>query len=571
MNLYHQILGISELNFEAKKFITRASSIIFIYVFSIMLTNTFLILHALSYLSIPLLGIILAFQFAVQAIIDYPTGAIGDWIGQRWLLFVAALSYGFAFIFISQASDFFGILIAFILVAFAQSQESGTFISWLDNNYKIIATEDEDRRIYSQFFGKFTMLYQIITAISFIFGGLFVVFINRQVMFLFQGILLGIISFVLLFSIRDHKSIQRRKPDFKTYFQYLGGGVKTVTKNKTLRLMILGLVISGIGFTIWSGLILFPLYEGYGKSDSWIAILRSTIFILSAICTGIAGIISKRIHKLQKWLSLAVLSTDVLFFLGIYIMLVINPVPLAFTLISLIIVGFTFTIAFTPRYMADVLKPRFFLDVIPDQNRNAVYSLIPTLILIVSTIAVPLGGILIETVGRELMILILAGNGFVGSILTAYAIYTHKIEEKIEKEAVELCCPIFPSKMTDTQIIIPLTLPCCWSFDPVTRYIWNQLIETVLHDNIITEEEKVLLESIMFNVQTYGQVLEEALKDGTINQAKQRSLHVARNKIWIEAHNLAVRADGLSEDVQNILKTLTRLLTYLDTKRIFRV
>lgn len=571
INIYYQILGISELNLEAKNFISRATSIIFIYIFSIMLTNTFLILHALSYLSIPQLGIVLAFQFAVQALTDYPTGAIGDWIGQRWLLFVAALSYGFGFILISQASDFIGILIAFILVAFAQSQESGTFISWLDNNYKIIAKEDEDRRIYSQFFGKFTMLFQIVTAISFIFGGLFVVFINRQFMFLFQGILLSIISFVLLFFIRDHKKIQRKKPDFRTYFQYLSGGVRTVTKNKTLRLLVLGLVISGIGFTIWSGLILFPLYEGYSKSDSWTAILRSTIFILSAICTGIAGTISKRIHKLQKWLSLAVLSTDVLFFLGIYIMLVINPVPTVFTLISLIIVVITFTIAFTPRYMADVLKPRFFIDVIPDHNRNAVYSLIPTLILIASTMAVPLGGILIETVGQELMILILAGNGFVGSILTAYAIYTHKIEEKIEKKAVELCCPVFPSKMTDTQIIIPLTLPCCWSFDPVTIYIWDQLIKTILRDNIITEEEKVLLEGIMFNVQTYGQVLEEALKDGTIDQAEQQSLHAAREKIWIEAHNLAIKADGLSEDIQNILKTLTRLLTHLDTKRIFRV
>ncbi|MFX1256201.1 MAG: MFS transporter, partial [Promethearchaeota archaeon] len=413
--MYHRVLGITDLNSAARRFISRAVSLIFIYVFIVMLTNTFLILYALEFLSLPQLGMVLAVQFAVQALSDYPTGAIGDWIGQRWVLFIAALSYGLGFIFVSQASDFISILIAFALIAFAQGQESGTFTSWFDNNYKMYVVEDKDRRIYSQFFGKYTMVCEIIIAASFILGGILITSISRQFMFMIQGVLLLFTSLAFLLFIRDHKAIKREKPDFKKYFQYLGGGVLSVAQNKTLRLMVLGLVISGAGFAVWSGLILFPLYAGYGKSDAWTAILRSTVFIFGAIGTGLAGTFSRQIHNLQKWLSLFILSTDVLFFLGMFIMLVVNPIPSAFTLISLIIVVLTFTIAFSPRYMADVLKPRFLLDVIPDQNRNAIYSLIPTLILLVSTFIVPLGGILIDTVGRESMILILAGNGLVGS------------------------------------------------------------------------------------------------------------------------------------------------------------
>ncbi|MFX1514655.1 MAG: MFS transporter [Promethearchaeota archaeon] len=571
VNWYHRILSITDLNQETKHFITRAVTIIFVYIFVVMLTNTFLILHALDFLSLSQLGVVLAIQFAVQALTDYPTGAIGDWIGQRWVLFIAALAYGVGFVLLSQSSNFIGILIAFILFALAQAQESGAFISWFDNNYKLIAVEDEDRRIYSQFFGSFSMLHQIITAVSFILGGLFIVFINRQFIFILQSILLIFISIFLLFFLRDYKAIKRQKSSFKSYFQYLRGGLISVSQNRTLRLMILGSVFSGVGFVIWSGLILFPLYASYGKSDARIAILRSIIFIFSAICTGIAGNISKHIYHLRKWLSLTILSGDVFFFFVMFVMLSVNPAPTTFSITSFIIVILVFIIAFGPLYIVEVLKPRFFLDVIPDQNRNAIYSLIPTFTLLASAFALPLGGILLDTIGRKSTILILAVNGLFGSLITAYAIYTYQIIYKIEEEAIELCCPIFPSKMTDTQLIVPLTIPCCWSFDPVTQYIWSQLKATILRDNIITEEENLLIENILFNVKTYGKVLEKALNDGEISHDEQQKLLRGREKIWVEAHNIAVGSDGLSEDAQNILTTLTKLLTILDTKKIFKV
>ncbi len=194
----------------------------------------------------------------------------------------------------------------------------------------------------------------------------------------------------------------------------------------------------------------------------------------------------------------------------------------------------TFTIAFGPRYLADVLKPRFYLDVIPDENRNAVYSLIPTLIMIVSIFAVPLGGVLIETLGQRTTLLILAVNGLFGASITAFAIYRHKIEKEITAEAIDLCCPIFPSKMLDTQAIVPLSLPCCWSFDPVTEYIRNQLRETALADHVISKEEGELIDRIVLDVRAYGAVIVKALEDGKINTEEQKSMLQARDRIWIE-------------------------------------
>ncbi|MCK5239842.1 MAG: hypothetical protein KAR33_09860, partial [Candidatus Thorarchaeota archaeon] len=91
-NLYYRALSISNLNPEAKHFISRATSLMLTYGFTVMLTNTFLILHALEFVTLTELSLIIAVQFAIQAVASYPSGALGDWIGQRWVLFTAALT-----------------------------------------------------------------------------------------------------------------------------------------------------------------------------------------------------------------------------------------------------------------------------------------------------------------------------------------------------------------------------------------------------------------------------------------------------------------------------------------------
>ncbi|MFW9967079.1 MAG: MFS transporter, partial [Candidatus Thorarchaeota archaeon] len=351
-SLYHRVLSISSLNPEARNFISMATSLMLVYGFAVMLTNTFLILHALEFVTLTELSLILAVQFAVQAIASYPAGAIGDWIGQRWLLFMAALFYGIGFVVLSQAFDFFTILTAFGFVALALSLESGTYIAWFDNNYKLYATEDVDRRTYSQFYGKFTMIHEILTALSFILGGFLLAFIERQLLFFIQGSFLLLVSVLLLRLIRDHKDLKRDRMSIRAYFRYLGGGITTVAQNRTLRLMVPGLMISGAGWAIWGGLMLFPFYASYAVTDAGTALLRASIFILGAIGIGIAGMVSKRIRRLQRWLALAVLLTDVIFFIGIYTIFVTNPAQPTFVLLSVSLMILTFAISFSPRYLA---------------------------------------------------------------------------------------------------------------------------------------------------------------------------------------------------------------------------
>ncbi|MFW9843945.1 MAG: hypothetical protein ACFFEV_05165, partial [Candidatus Thorarchaeota archaeon] len=46
-------------------------------------------------------GILVIVQMVVQTVFDYPTGVIGDWLGQRFILATAFLTYSIAFFLVS--------------------------------------------------------------------------------------------------------------------------------------------------------------------------------------------------------------------------------------------------------------------------------------------------------------------------------------------------------------------------------------------------------------------------------------------------------------------------------------
>ncbi len=57
-----------------------------------MSVNTFFVIYALSLVSYREVGIIIAFQFVISAIVNIPTGALSDKIGERWVFSFQLLS-----------------------------------------------------------------------------------------------------------------------------------------------------------------------------------------------------------------------------------------------------------------------------------------------------------------------------------------------------------------------------------------------------------------------------------------------------------------------------------------------
>ena len=44
-----------------------------------------------------MVGLLVIIRIVVQTLLDYPTGALGDWIGQRWIIASALICYSISF------------------------------------------------------------------------------------------------------------------------------------------------------------------------------------------------------------------------------------------------------------------------------------------------------------------------------------------------------------------------------------------------------------------------------------------------------------------------------------------
>ena len=78
--------------------------------FSFVLSTTFYVIFVAEALGggtghylegMGLVGVLVVIQMVIQTLLDYPTGAIGDWIGQRWVIASAQLCFTISFFMLS--------------------------------------------------------------------------------------------------------------------------------------------------------------------------------------------------------------------------------------------------------------------------------------------------------------------------------------------------------------------------------------------------------------------------------------------------------------------------------------
>ncbi len=149
-------------------------------------------------------GILVIIQMAVQTLFDYPTGVIGDWLGQRYILATAYITYAIAFYLVSlvtTSTPFMLLVLVYAMTGFAQSQQSGAMGSWLDNNWNVSMPEDNERREYGVFLGKIGMLFWLTNVFVLIPGGILATIFGRPWVFQFQAFLCLLIAFLSLWSL----------------------------------------------------------------------------------------------------------------------------------------------------------------------------------------------------------------------------------------------------------------------------------------------------------------------------------------------------------------------------------
>jgi hypothetical protein len=209
---------------------------------------------------------------------------------------------------------------------------------------------------------------------------------------------------------------------------------------------------------VWGNLILFPLYFSYLITDVAVASYRTIAFIPGVAANERSGVWSQKFEP-KKWIPRFRLlqAGGFVFYLALAAMMYFLPpvgdaavmatVYLPFTSIVLIelpiqhilpIVMLFIIFALTMFFggFAEILTQRELLDAIPDRNRNSLYSLQPTILLLLATPQIAILGWLIPIIGFPVTLLICAFVSLVGVLIIRYALSLEK--PVIERETPQV-------------------------------------------------------------------------------------------------------------------------------------
>ncbi|MHA2252581.1 MAG: hypothetical protein ACXAD7_19610, partial [Candidatus Kariarchaeaceae archaeon] len=325
---------------------------------------------------------------------------------------------------------------------FAGAQASGAITSWLDTNYqKAIGEGDPERENYGFSRQRIESLNRIVFGLSFIVGGMLSTVFGRRFVFSTQAgtsIILIIFVLILVKDIKTETQLEQSISQSKkssNYFKYLKGGIAFLLSNKAAFFFLLGTAVWSVTWWIWGVLLLLPIYFGYSGSDGIAGILRTIIYFLGASIRIFTANFNKRfsVEKLSKFLFLHLFS----FFSLIILLLVLVPITNTFTLLGfilLIIIMNAVNSTFVP--LIETLRRRIMLDFVPSENRNAIYSLIPTLVSLIAIPILPLAGILVERYNIVAGVYVAFSVAIVGSVLTMIGLYFINQEHRVIKKEV---------------------------------------------------------------------------------------------------------------------------------------
>jgi MFS family permease len=365
------------------------------------LTATFWTLFMLDELSFQELGLLLSIMMLVRMVFDYPTGALGDWIGHKNVFVTAYVLYCIGILVLLAASTFEEFVLYGIIIGIGGSQESGSLESWLDNSYRQTTGKtnfDEDRKVYGAFMGKMQVFYTVINASMFVISGFIAAAFLRRSLFVIEFFLLVGVLVLSVVLMTNTKSDSQEK-SLSGYGAQLIGGLRFASSSRGLIFFFLGSCIIWAVINCWGSLMLFPYYESYAGSDEYVGILRSAIFVGAVGWQILAVRASKRIKTPHKGIFWCALGSPGFFALAFLYYSWFPPEGDGLVLIKYIGLIIAFQLyGFWPA-LEGILRGRLMVDLIPDKYRNSVYSLIPTITVLLNIPLMIAAGYILSTYG----------------------------------------------------------------------------------------------------------------------------------------------------------------------------
>ncbi|MHA1961735.1 MAG: hypothetical protein ACW99U_16050 [Candidatus Thorarchaeota archaeon] len=407
---YARIFGLEQPTEGAVRLVKTLTVLLPSFATSFQISTSFYLLFIAETLGggdyiagLTLVGFLVVFQLAVQTALDYPTGALGDWIGQRYVIASALFCYSVAFWVtstVTPTTPFPVFLLIYGLFGLGASQESGAFHAWFDNNYRVAMPHDKDRKQYGVFWGRVGMVWQVSSTMVLIPGSYLALVFQRTWVFMLQSFFTFGLAIAVLALVRDLPGARPEsdeRPSLSEYGSLLKDGVKFLGSSRFVTFIILGEVILWSTGPVWWNILLFPFYAWYLISDVAISSFRTMVFLPQALANERSGIWSRRFEP-KKWIP----RFRFLQFGGFVFYMLLASITYVFppasgtaavipfidfpvdTLIPVALIFTTFVIVGVFGGMAQILTQRVMIDVIPNRIRNSMYSLQPTLAMLVA-------------------------------------------------------------------------------------------------------------------------------------------------------------------------------------------
>ncbi|MHA1968536.1 MAG: MFS transporter, partial [Candidatus Hodarchaeales archaeon] len=388
-------LGIQTISLDARKVIYKYMILDYSSILVALLSNTFFILFVIGQTDYTRAGFIISLMMIVQMIIDYPSGSLGDYIGQRWLLIFANISYAVAYFILPFANSIIDFLIVASILGIANAQASGTLETWIDNNYQqVVGENDPEKKIYGFSLARITTFRRVFSAGGVMIGGILSTLESREFVFSIQGFLYLFNCLLIILLLKG--GIRKNTGNIKEeYFTFVKGGLKCLISDRAVFFFIIGFSISTATWAIWVNLLQKPIYFGYTGLDSFASLLRSLILILGIPIGILTANISKKFNN--RVYPYIVLIHNFLFFPSLVILLTAIPMLNSFNLIgflSVLLIQLVLTSSLY--YIGETLRQRVMIELIPSEHRNAIYSLIPTIVALIGFPLIPITGRMID-------------------------------------------------------------------------------------------------------------------------------------------------------------------------------
>jgi len=410
-----KFLGIHDLLPDAKSLVKKYTVMIITHNFIFLLTQTYIILYVIDNMGIIEAAFLSSILLFSQGILDYPLGVLSDTIGQKWVLSSSHLCFSVGLILLVFANTIIEFILIYTLFGLALALFSGAFETYLDNNYRATVKElDPDRKIYGFFISRVQAIMQLTSVTAFIIGGILSTSIGRQSSFLLQASLGLIFSVIIILVLNDYfkpkihdlaEPIQKKS--INNYLSKSKAGITFLFSSKKKFFFLTGLILYQSIWMIWALLILFVIYFGYTGTDLLAGIFRSTVFLLGIPTFIIVGNISKKITS-KNWIYRFHFLHSLLFFGGFALLLFLRPLNDTLNFIGIILVILIFIITGIFNQLTLILRQRIIIDLVPEEIRNSVYSLIPTIVGILSIPFMIIVGNLVNTYNISTGILFLA-------------------------------------------------------------------------------------------------------------------------------------------------------------------